>query len=344
MRTSRITPLLLTISALFSGGAGAQGAAPPPARPPVAQASAPPTTAAMPDADIKSFAALHIAITLVHDSIDAQLAAARNKTGQAQGSLREKLRKDVANLISRSGLTEAEYGRRRYLVSADGETRKRFDAAVATITGQPLPGSVPVVAAPVATIAVPAGAAGVHVGHVVNAFGDTPNGMGLLPVALAEARVAAQHATLATRATADLAAMKLHAGHVLHALDPTIVTAGPGRGYGLVRAATGVAAHIELAAKAEGAQPGVTTHAPHIAAAARATSARAQALITIAKGIQAATVASEAATLVAQMASLSDALLSGVDLNSDGRVGVDGGEGGLQIVQQHVNLLLGIGF
>jgi hypothetical protein len=344
MRTSRITPFLLTLSVLFASVADAQAATAPPAQPPATGASAPSTPAAMGDADIKSFAALHVAIALVHDSSDAQLAESRNKTGQAQAALREKLRKDVASLISKSGLTDAEYSRRRYLVSTDGETRKKFDAAVATLTGQPLPGSVPVVATPVATIAVPPGAAGVHVGHVVNAFMDTPNSMGLLPVALAEARVAAQHATLATRGTTDLAAMKLHAGHVLHALDPSVVTTGPGRGYGLLRASAGIASHIELAAKAEGAPPGVTTHAPHIAAAARATGARADAIIAIAKKIQAATEASEAATLVTQMASLCDALLAGADLNSDGRIGVDGGEGGLQMVQQHVGLLLGSGF
>lgn len=295
----------------------------------------------MSDADIKALAALHVAISLVHDSVDAQLAEARNKTSQAQQALREKLRADVASLVTKSGLTDDEYRKRRYQVSSDGETRRRFDIAVAALTGQPLPGSVPVAPTPVATIPVPAGAAGVHVGHIVNAFSDTPNGMGLLPVALAEARIAAQHATLATRATTDLAAMQLHAGHVLHALDPSIVASGPGRGYGLKRAANGVATHIDLAAKAEGAQAEVTTHAPHIAAAAKATVARTEAIIAIAKQIQAATSATDAAKLVAQMASLADQLLSGADLNSDGRVGVDGGEPGLQTLQQHVNLMLG---
>lgn len=295
----------------------------------------------MSDADIKAFAALHVAISLVHDSVDAQLAEARNKTPQAQQALRDKLRTDVAALVTKSGLTDAEYRKRRYQVSADGETRKRFDVAVAALTGQPLPGSAPVASAAAATVAVPPGAAGVHVGHIVNAFTDTPNGMGLLPVALAEARIAAQHATLATRASTDLAAMQLHAGHVLHALDPSIVTTGPGRGYGLKRAANGVATHIELAAKAEGAGPEVSTHAPHIAAAARSTVARTEAIIAIAKQIQAATSAADAAKLVGQLASLSDQLLSGADLNSDGRVGLDGGEPGLQMVQQHVNLMLG---
>ena len=57
-------------------------------------------------------------------------------------------------------------------------------------------------------IAEQGGAGHNHIGHVADAWNDTPDGQGLLPAALAEARIAAQHAGLAARDTSDLDAMK----------------------------------------------------------------------------------------------------------------------------------------
>src|SRR5262249_53501295 len=141
---------------------------------------------------------------------------------------------------------------------------------------------------------LPAGQVGVHIGHVVNMFNDTPNNMGLLPLATSEASVASQHALLAARALTNLDQMKLHAGHVINAIDPTIVTTGPGRGYGLKKAATGVATHIELAAKAPGASQNVILHANHISTSARNTVTRADSMLAIARRVQAATTVDEA--------------------------------------------------
>ena len=132
--------------------------------------------------------------------------------------------------------------------------------------------------------------------------------------------------------------MKTHAGHVINALDPTVVTAGPGLGYGLKKAATGIAMHIDLAAKAAGASPNVVTHAKHIATSANNVVTRADQLLAIAKQVQAATDAPAAAALVSQMISLSQQLMAGVDTNGDGQITWE--EGGLQQAQEHVNLML----
>jgi hypothetical protein len=214
--------------------------------------------------------------------------------------------------------------------------RKLFDATVAQLTGTPLPGQVQ--AAP--AVAVPVGIVGTHIGHVVNAFSDTPGGMGLLPAAFAEARIATQHAGLAGRQPGNLDYMKTHVGHVLHALDPTVVSAGPGRGYGLKKAVLGVVTHIELAAQATGASDNVKTHATHAATAARSVAERADQIIVLGRQVQAAASAEAAASLVNQIASLCDQLLAGADANGDGRITWEKGEGGLQQAQEHVNLLL----
>ena len=122
-----------------------------------------------------------------------------------------------------------------------------------------------------ATTAAQGNAAHTHIGHVMDGFGDTPDGQGLLPTALAEAKIAAQHAALAAEEPNNLRAMKRHAAHVLNAVDPSEEDNGPGLGYGVKQAAAGIARHIELAAKSEGASQGVMTHSEHVATSANNT-------------------------------------------------------------------------
>lgn len=323
------------------------GASPLRAQAQQAQPQAQPTSSAsMARDEIAAFAKLNVAIGVVRDSIQRQLAQPGNKKPEAQHELQEKLRAQIAEVLHHAGTTEADYERRTYLVSTDPDVRQAFDSIIAQLTGVPTPGKVQATAATraaaaTAMIAVPAGPAGVHIGHVVNAFSDTPNGQGLLPTALAEARVATQHAGLAARNPSSLDGMKLHAGHVINALDPSVVATGPGLGYGVKKAAAGVATHIELAAKAEGAPQNVVTHSVHIAAAARNTVQRADQIVALAKQVQAATSAQDAASLISQIVSLCEQLTAGADSNGDGRITWEAGEGGLQQVQQHINLMLG---
>jgi hypothetical protein len=311
-----------------------------------AQAAAPPQAAGSTSREeITAFARVHLAVAQARDSIQLQLAQPGNKKPETQKQLQEKLRTQVADILHHAGMTQQDFDRKTYLVSTDAEARLTFDTVIAQLTGQPTPGKVIATAANAATaapakLAVPPGPAGVHIGHVVNGFSDTPNGRGLLPTAMAEARVAIQHAGLAAKNTTSLDAMKLHAGHVINALDPTVVATGPGLGYGVKKAATGVATHIELAAKAQGASPNVVMHATHIAMSARNTVQRADQIVALAKQIQAATSATDAAALVSQMVSQCDQLMAGADANGDGRITWEAGEGGLQQVQQHVNLML----
>ncbi|MGH6943296.1 MAG: hypothetical protein ACREH6_03625, partial [Geminicoccaceae bacterium] len=84
----------------------------------------------------------------------------------------------------------------------------------------------------------------VHMGHVLTSWKDTPEQKGFLPTAQAEAELAAQHAGFAASRPDDLAWMKMHIGHVMNAIDPSVEPAGPGLGYGVKRAATGVAQHV----------------------------------------------------------------------------------------------------
>ena len=185
-----------------------------------------------------------------------------------------------------------------------------------------------------------ANAAHAHIGHVMHAFGPAPDGQGLLPTARQEAEIAIQHAAFAARDLFDLAAMQLHSRHVLHAVDPTAIESGPGLGFGAKRAAEGVVQHIEMAADSEGASDNVRTHAVHVAAAARTVAARAEEIAALAARIQAASNYDEAGSLVRQLQTLTEELLSGRDADGDGRIGWQEGEGGLDHAQQHMGLMM----
>lgn len=292
--------------------------------------------------DIVALARIQVAISAAHDSVNAQLAQQRNKKDDLQQVLQERMRTQVTTILGAAGMSEAEYRRRTFVIMTDGRARQMFDSAVVALTGAPIPGQV-VAAANPNMVAVPPGPVGAHIGHVVNSFTDTPMQQGLLPTAIAEARVAAQHATLASRQPANLQYMQTHAGHVIHAIDPTVVAMGPGLGYGVKKAAGSVAAHIELAAAATGATPAHVTHAGHVATAARNTVTRADQVVALAQRVLAATSPAEAATLVAQMVSVTEQLIAGADANGDGRVTWEAGEGGLQHCDEHVKLMLGGG-
>ena len=170
-----------------------------------------------------------------------------------------------------------------------------------------------------------------HVGHVADGFRGTPDGVGLLDAAIAEAGVAAQHAGFAARDPSNLDGMKRHMGHVLHALNPEEVESGPGAGYGVVAAAGGVARHIDLAASSDGASDALKTHANHVSTAAQNTVETATQMIELAKSIQDATSASDAAGLVSQLAELGGQLTAGA--------GSGWQEGGLDAAQQHLGFI-----
>lgn len=177
-----------------------------------------------------------------------------------------------------------------------------------------------------------------HVGHVATAFAGTPDGQGLLPMAIAEVEAALGSLNRAAGDTSNLDWMQRHAADALYAMDPSRGTDGTGLGFGVIAAADGIVQHIELAAAADGASETVTTHAPHIAAAARAVSARAAAIAEMAEEVAAARDYTSAETLINRMRREAQALTDGSDENEDGEIALD--EGGLAYVEQHLGFIL----
>jgi len=135
-----------------------------------------------------------------------------------------------------------------------------------------------------------------HIGHVMTNWRDTPGGRGFLPVALDEARVAVLHAGLAANAT-QLSDVKLHAGHVLHALDPAVESTGPGAGYGVRKATAGAQQHLGFASTAEGVTANITTHAAPVSSSLSSVLQWVDEAIDVAQRMRASTDAADAARL-----------------------------------------------
>ena len=178
-----------------------------------------------------------------------------------------------------------------------------------------------------------------HMGHVTTAWGDTPQGQGLLPVAIAEAKVAALHATFAASRSDDLLWMQLHTRHVLHTIDPSLEPKGPGLDYGVSKAAAGTLKHINLAAKSAGASANIKAHALHVATAAENTLTRAEDIVLLANRVLTASSADEAYPWVQQISQLATALVEGVDANADGVISWERDEGGLKAASKHMGIM-----
>ena len=192
----------------------------------------------------------------------------------------------------------------------------------------------------IAVVDAPPNLVKVHLAHVASTFQDAPSQQGLLATALAEAKIAAQHAALAGKTPDNLDAMKLHAGHVIHAVDPALEPNGPGLGFGVRRAAAGVVEHIQLAAKVPNVQASVLTLASHVLASSNNTLRRCDEVVAVAQRIRSAVTAADASAHLARLGALAQQLTSGLDVNKDGEIGWQTGEGGLVQAQAQMQLIL----
>jgi hypothetical protein len=187
-----------------------------------------------------------------------------------------------------------------------------------------------------------------HVEHVAVAFQGAPGGMGLLPTALSEAETAERHARLAAADSVSLAVWRLHAGHVLSALDPARVSGvRQGLGYGVRRAASEAANHMEILLSADSLPESMGIHAPRIFSALNSAVQRTDEATAVAQDILSAPSVTAARPLVGRLESLCEAILWGRDANEDGIAGWEQGEGGLAQAKYHMNLLRraeGLGF
>lgn len=178
-----------------------------------------------------------------------------------------------------------------------------------------------------------------QIGFLADVFEGTPGLQGLLPTAVSEAAIAAQHVELANAAGASLYDVQLHASHVLHALDPTLASGGPGLGYGARLATATAASYIASLASDSTASDNVRTHAVHIRTILATVLARMDRAVSLVQEIQATSNAPVAASLLGQLTAHVEGMTMGTDIDRDGRIGWQSGEGGLRQATQHLTLL-----
>jgi hypothetical protein len=150
-----------------------------------------------------------------------------------------------------------------------------------------------------------------HIFHVMTNWRDTPGTRGFLPVAADEARIASTHAKLAVKGP-GIEEMKLHAGHVLNALDPALEPKGPGAGYGVKKATAGATQHLEFATKGEGMTANIAALAAPVSATLANVARLTDQATAVAQKVRAATDAAEASTLVAELDSLTTQIAAGL--------------------------------
>ena len=178
-----------------------------------------------------------------------------------------------------------------------------------------------------------------HMGHVTKSWGDTPDNVGLLTILEEEAQIAAQHAGLAAQDLSDLSSMQTHTRHVRHAIDAASESGGPGKGYGILKAAQGVSRHISLASNAGDASDNVKRHAEHVRSSAENVVKWGQEVMQLSEQVLSASAADQAAPSVQQIQELTQHIVNGTDADGDGRVGWQAGEGGVAQAKQHMDLM-----
>lgn len=182
-------------------------------------------------------------------------------------------------------------------------------------------------------------AAVTHLRHLTDTYSDTPGGTGLILAGVAEAAIASQYVVIAGTDSTYLAGMTRQMSNVIHAIDPSQASGGPGMGYGVKRAADGVRQHAALAAAVPGVSPGLLFHLGYVDRAAAGARARAEEAIGLARRVQQAQDAPTAHRLLKQLAQSVRAMAYGDDRDRDGRIGFADNEVGLAQAMYHLQLL-----
>ena len=164
-----------------------------------------------------------------------------------------------------------------------------------------------------------------HMGHVMDSFGDTPGKVGLLTILEQEAKTAADHAGYGKSNPSA------HMAHVRNALDPSMEKSGPGKGYGVIKAAEALIAHMDMARKAADANDSLKTHSEHAITSAKNVAGWAKQAMEKSKDVSTKS--------MEEIIQLTQWILNGRDANGDGKISWQEGEGGIVQIKQHLGFV-----
>lgn len=151
---------------------------------------------------------------------------------------------------------------------------------------------------------------------------------GAFDLARTNAALAQRHAKAALRQT-DLAAMKAEVAAAAHAIDPSLVSQGPAVGPGL-RPALAAAVERLLALQAAGGEGEAGLRATAASVAGQTALMRTDEALREARGALAAASTSQAIPSLVRLDDLLNRIQAGQDVDGDGQVSWNQGEGGIQ--------------
>jgi hypothetical protein len=105
--------------------------------PAAAQSAAQQADTAIGETQIAAYAKAYAAIASERDKAHAEFALPRNKTDQIQRDLRERLQKQIEQILKANELTQERFERITYVLSIDGERRRIFEQSLARLTPKP---------------------------------------------------------------------------------------------------------------------------------------------------------------------------------------------------------------
>lgn len=168
-----------------------------------------------------------------------------------------------------------------------------------------------------------------HIGHAITGWKLTPDQKGLFQVAVEEADIAYAHSGYAVERLDNLDLIKLHIGHVMHAVDPGSQREGPGLGFGLKKAVFEAVHHLTYASESDDASENVRNFAEPFAANTEAVIQRCDLILALGKDILQTSSVQDAAALAQEVQNLSRANVKGMDSDGNGVLDANAGEYGL---------------
>lgn len=178
-----------------------------------------------------------------------------------------------------------------------------------------------------------------HLEHVSTSWPEAPGQVGFMTVALQEAEIAQTHVRLAEDHNGDLATLKQHVAHALHALDPDEQSSGPGLGFGVIEGADGAEKHTLYAAQSPGASDNIINNNLRVRNPLRNAESLAKLAVRAGNAALDARSTSAAQESLDDMAWLINALANGVDENGDGTIDATREEGGLVVAREELTAI-----
>jgi hypothetical protein len=168
----------------------------------------------------------------------------------------------------------------------------------------------------------------------------TGDGKGYLPMAEAEVQTALIQATLALRKPDDLAHLQAQARAAQHAIDPSRIKEGPGRGFGVRKAAEGVVSYVTAAGKSPDASEKIRSYSRRVAVSAENVIVRADRITDLLGKVERMKTAKNAARVMHLVRRMCQEILLGKDTNKDGEVSWKKHEGGLAQAKRYTTVML----